>query len=382
MADRALEACHSIMDIRDLARRRLPLPVFHYLDGAAETESTARHNTEVFDRTTLIPRTLMDVSRVHTATELLGRSIDWPVLCAPTGASRLYHEDGELSVARAAARANTFYSLSVAGTHSLEEVARASDGPKIFQLLLFKDRGLTYSLLERSRESGYAALCLTVDAAVRGKRERELRHGMGMPPRPSWASVAHFAARPRWLMRQALRGRWALRNLAPQLPGMTAGARYLAQQLDTAITWEDAQRLVERWRGPCAIKGVLSAQDARRAADVGFTCVVVSNHGGRQLDSAAAPYEVLPDIADAVADRMEIILDGGIRRGIHVLKALARGARACMVGRPYLFGLAAGGEAGVTRAFDILRDELVRAMQLCGCTDVRRIDPGILARPT
>jgi L-lactate dehydrogenase (cytochrome) len=370
------------MDIRDLARHRLPLPVFQYLDGAAETESTARGNTDAFDRTTLIPRALVNVSRVDTTTEVLGRPIAWPVLCAPTGASRLYHADGELSVARAAARADTFYSLSVAATHSLEEVARATDGPKIFQLLLFKDRGLTYDLLERSRESGYAALCLTVDAAVRGKRERELRYGMGMPPHLSLASMMHFAARPRWLVRQALRGRLSLRNVAPELQGITAGTRYLGQQLDTSVSWEDARRLVERWQGPCAIKGILSADDAKRAADVGFTCVVVSNHGGRQLDSAVAPYAVLSDIADAVADRVEIILDGGVRRGIHVLKALARGARACMVGRPYLFGLAAGGEAGVTRALDILRDELVRAMQLCGCIDVRRINPNLLENPT
>jgi L-lactate dehydrogenase (cytochrome) len=382
MADRALEACHSIMDIRSLAQRRLPAPVFHYLDGAAETESTARHNTEAFDSTRLIPRALVNVSQVNTTIEVLGRSIAWPVLCAPTGASRLYHADGELSVARAAARAGTYYSLSVAATHSLEEVARASTGPKIFQFLLFKDRGLTHDLIERCREAGYAALCLTVDATVRGKRERELRHGMGMPPRPSLASVLHFAARPRWLLRQALRGPLSLQNVAPQMRGMRAGTRYLGQQLDTAITWEDAQRLVERWGGPFAIKGILAAEDARRAADVGFSCVVISNHGGRQLDSAAAPYDVLPGIADAVGDRLEIILDGGIRRGVHVLKALARGARACMVGRPYLFGLAAGGEAGVTRALDILGDELVRAMQLCGCADVRRIDQRILAHLT
>ena len=272
----------------------------------------------------------------------------------------------------------TFYSLSVAATHTLEAVARASAGPKIFQLLLFKDRGLTYDLIERCRASEYAALCLTVDAAVRGKRERELRHGMGMPPRPSLAGMLYFAARPRWLLDQALHGPLTLQNIAPQMRGISAGSRYLGQQLDTAVTWDDAQRVVERWKGPCAIKGILSVEDARRAADIGFTCVVISNHGGRQLDGAVAPYDMLPAIAEAVGDRIEIILDGGVRRGIHVLKALARGARACMIGRPYLFGLSAGGEAGVMRALDILRDELVRGMQLCGCTDVRRIDPRIL----
>jgi L-lactate dehydrogenase (cytochrome) len=379
MVNRALDACHSIMDLRELARRRLPSPIFHYLDGAAETESTARRNGEAFERTPLIPRYLVDVSDVNMTTHILGQRLGWPVFCSPTGASRLYHAQGELAVARAAARSDTLYALSVAATHSMEAVARASAGPKLFQLLLFKDRGLTHDLMDRARASGYQALCLTIDAAVRGKRERELRNGMGVPPQLSLVSLARFALCPGWWLGQVAKGSLTMANLAPPgMRGLAASSQYLGQQLDTSVSWEDVQTLIERWQGPFALKGILSVEDARRAADIGVTAVIVSNHGGRQLDGAAAPFEVLPEIVAAVGDRVEVILDGGIRRGTHVLKALARGAKACAIGRPYLFGLGAGGEAGVTRALEILRDELLRAMQLCGCTDVRHIDSSVL----
>jgi L-lactate dehydrogenase (cytochrome) len=380
-SDPELVNCHSILDLRELARRRLPGPIFHYLDGAAETESSARHNTDAFDRERLVPRYLIDVSAASTATEILGQRIGWPVFCSPTGASRLYSAEGELAVARAAARADTFYSLSVAGTHSLEDVARASTGPKIFQLLLFKDRGLTYELLDRCRTSGYHALCLTVDAAVRGKRERELRTGMGIPTQLSLASVANLFLRPRWLLGQAAHGPLTMANIAgPGQRGLSACSRYLGEQLDTSVSWADVEVVIQRWKGPFALKGILSVEDAKQAAGIGASAVIISNHGGRQLDGAAAPFEVLPEIAAAVGDRLEVILDGGIRRGSQVLKALARGAKACGIGRPYLFGLGAGGEAGVTRAFDILRDEFARAMQLCGCTDARHIPPTLVRR--
>jgi L-lactate dehydrogenase (cytochrome) len=379
--DAKLSACHSILDLRNLARRRLPSAIFHYLDGGAETESSVRNNTEAFDRERLIPRCLTDVSAINTATEVLGHRIGWPVFCSPTGASRLYYAQGELAVARAAAQADTFYSLSVAGTYPLEEVARASPGPKIFQLLLFKDRGLTRELLDRCRASGYQALCLTVDAAVRGKRERELRSGMGIPSRLSVAGVASLLWHPRWLVAQAAHGSLTMANIArPGSRGLNASARQLCEQLDTSVSWADVEVVIERWKGPFVLKGILSVEDAKQAAAIGASAVIVSNHGGRQLDGAAAPFEVLPEIAAAVGDRLEVLLDGGIRRGSHVLKALARGAKACGIGRPYLFGLAAGGEAGVTRAFDILRDELRRAMQLCGCNDVRHIPSALVRR--
>jgi L-lactate dehydrogenase (cytochrome) len=379
---RRLDRCHSILDLRELARRRLPGPIFHYLDGAAETEVTARRNTAAFDEEHLIPKCLVNLGPVSTSTSVMGQRIEWPVICAPTGASRLYHPEGELAVARAAAKAGTLYSLSVAATHSIEEVAAASSGPKMLQILPFKDRALTRELLTRARESGYSALCLTVDATVRGKRERELRYGMGGAPMLSMASL-NFALSPRWLLSQARKGPWSMPNLSARSgEGLLASSRYLGEQLDRAVSWADVEQIAKLWNGPFALKGIMSVDDARRATEIGATTLIVSNHGGRQLDGAAAPIDVLPEIVAVVGDRIEVILDGGIRRGVHVLKALARGAKACSVGRPYLFGLGAGGEAGVKKALDILRAELVLAMQLSGCSDVRKIDPNILRRFT
>jgi len=379
---RSLQACHSILDLRELARRRLPSPVFHYLDGAAETEITAHRNTAAFDDEKLIPKCLVDVSAIRTATHVLGQELEWPVFCSPTGASRFYHPDGEPAVARATAAAGTLYSLSVAATHSIEAVAAASSGPKMFQVLSFKDRDLTRQMIERCRRAGYQALCLTVDAMVRGKRERELRTGLGLPLKLTPRSAASFAMYPRWFLRQAGKGPFSMPNIALGNGShrLAEQTRYLSEQLDPFVTWKDVRDLIEIWRGPFALKGIMAVEDAQRAVDVGATAIIVSNHGGRQLDGAAAPIEVLPEIAHAVGDRIEVILDGGVRRGVHVLKALARGAKACSIGRPYLFGLAAGGEAGVARALDILRSEFVRAMQLCGCADVQAIDGSIVRR--
>jgi L-lactate dehydrogenase (cytochrome) len=379
---RNLDDCHNISDLRELARRRLPDPIFHYVDGAAEDEITARRNTAAFEEHQLIPRCLVDVTSVQTSTRILGQRIEWPVFCSPTGASRFYHPDGELAVARATATAGTFYGLSTMSTHGLEEVAAASTGPKLFQLYIFKDRDITRQLIERCRRAGYHALCLTVDAAVRGKRERELRNGLGVPLKLSLSGFAGFVSRPGWFLRQARKGRLSIPNLAT-LAGsdrLSDQTRYIGQQLDPSVSWKDVREMIGLWDGPFALKGIMSADDARRAADVGAHAVIVSNHGGRQLDGAAASLDVLPEIVDAVGNSVDVILDGGIRRGVHVLKALAQGAKACSIGRPYLFGLGAGGEAGVSRTLSILRSEFVNAMKLCGCTDVAHIDRSLLRR--
>jgi L-lactate dehydrogenase (cytochrome) len=370
MPFRTLVGCHNIEQLRMLARRRLPRPIFHYLDGGAESEETLQRNTSAFEKEVLIPRCLVDVSSVRTSISLLGQTIEWPVICSPTGASRLYHPDGELAVARAAARAGTFYSLSVAATHSLEAVASVSGGPKLFQLLIFKDRALTRELVERCRVAGYDALCVTVDAAVRGKREREMRRGR----------LIRFAAHPRWLVGQLRSGRLSMPNVGREHADFDASARYLLEQLDPSASWHDVQAIAAQWNGALVIKGILSQEDARSAAESGATAVMVSNHGGRQLDGAASPIEMLPEVVAAVGHRVEVILDGGVRRGVHVLKALARGAKACSIGRPYLFGLGAGGEAGVDRALAILRSELVRAMQLSGCQDVNEVKDSLTRR--
>lgn len=377
-----LERCLSIDDLRTLARRRLPTPIFNYLDGGAEDELTLRRNTAAFDDDRLVPRCLVDVSCVRTSTRILGQDIEWPVFCSPTGASRFYHPDGELAVARAAAKAGTLYGLSTMSTHRLEDIAAASTGPKMFQLYTFKDRDLTRQLIEDCRRAGFKALCLTVDTAARGKRERELRSGMGVPMRLSLSSVGSLLAHPAWCLKQARKGQLSMPTFArlTSSNSLVSQSRFIGEQHHSALTWKEVRELVDLWRGPFAVKGVMCADDARRAADVGATAVIVSNHGGRQLDGAAAPFDVLPEIAQAVGQQIEVILDGGIRRGTHVLKALARGAKACSIGRPYLFGLAAAGEAGVDKALSILRTELVLAMKLCGCTDSSAIDGNIVRR--
>jgi L-lactate dehydrogenase (cytochrome) len=378
---RRLNRCHSIADLRALAQRRLPAPVFEYLEGGAGAETALRANIVAFEEARLVPRALVNVASVSTAITLLGQQIDWPVLCAPTGASRQYHSDGELAVARAAAQAGVYYSLSIAGTHTIEAVAQVSEGPKLFQILILKDRGRTRELLDRCRASGYHALCLTVDAALRGKRERELRSGL--PLRPTWTSKARCLLRPRWCLDRLLNAPLNMPNLVPPSDfgrGLQASAHYLSSQLDASITWADLEQLIQEWRGPLVLKGILSIEDARQAARIGVAALVVSNHGGRQLDGAPTSLEVLEEIVQAVGADVEVIVDGGIRRGEHILKALALGAKACAIGRPYLYGLSAGGESGVKKALDLLKGELIATMQLCGCTDVSRVDRALLRR--
>jgi L-lactate dehydrogenase (cytochrome) len=373
----ALKACYNISDLRELAHRRLPSAIFNFLEGGAETEATARRNTAAFDEVRLLPRCLVDVSAVQTRTHILGQDVAWPLCCSPTGASRLFHPDGELAVARGAASTGTLYSLSTASTYSLEDVARASKGPKIFQLYIYKDRDVTRELIERAKRSGYDALCLTVDVPAVGKRERDLRSGFGIPPKWTRASLVSFACHPAWIAGRLRTGPVSMANFAGRAASVSS-----VTQLDPSVTWNDVREIVELWRGPFAIKGVMSTNDACRAADAGATAIIVSNHGGRQLDGAAASIEALPEIVRAVGDRIEVIIDGGIRRGVHILKALACGAKACFIGRPYLYGLSVGGELGVVKALEILKAEFVLAMTLAGCRDVEAIDGSLISAST
>lgn len=379
---RSLNDCHTVLDLRDLARRRLPGPVFDFLEGAAETETTAVRNTAAFDDVQLIPRALIDVSSINTSTQILGQSIKWPVFCSPTGASRLFHLDGELAVARAAASMGTIYSLATVSTYSIEEVAAVSSGPKIFQVYLYKDRDTTKALIERCRKAGYSALCLTVDVPAIGKRERDLRSGFTVPPRLSLGSLIKFAAHPAWVMGRLRKETLSMANLVGRETSATSvpSQKLEVGKMDASATWADVREIADQWGGPFALKGLMSADDARRAADSGVSAVIVSNHGGRQLDGAAASLEVLADIVHAVGDRVEVILDGGIRRGVHVLKALALGAKACSIGRPYLYGLSAAGEQGVAKALGILRAELELAMKLSGCKDLKSVDASLIRR--
>ena len=369
--------CNNLMDFRAIAKRRLPSPVFHYLDGGADDEVTLARNTQAFDDYELLPSQLSDVSAIDLQTTLFGKTVDWPVMISPTGASKLFHGDGEPAVARAAAKYGMVYSLSTLGTTSIEDAASVTDGPKLYQLYIFKDRGLTEEWIARSKASGYTALALTVDVAVAGNRERDFVYGFGAPPRSRIKQILSFARHPGWLARVLLRKDLDMLNITTSEAAARAVAagirRFIDDELERSLTWKDVEWLAERWGGPLAIKGVQTVDDCRKAADSGATAVMISNHGGRQLDSAPAPVDCIAAVADALHDRLEIICDGGIRRGNHVVKALALGANACSIGRGYLFALAAGGQPGVERALGLLRAEVERTMALIGCNTVNKL---------
>ncbi len=378
-----LDCCYNIEDLRQLARQRLPRPIFDFLEGGADDEWTIRRNAERFDAHPLMPRTLVDVSAIDTRTRLLGRDTAWPVVVAPTGANALFHHTGEAAVARAAAESGIFYTAATMSNQSLEDIGALIDAPRIFQVYVFRDRGLTEALVERCRASRYDALCVTVDTPLSGNRERDRRNGMSMPPRWTPTNLWQFAVRPRWSLNSLMRTRFEIANFRGAAQGVAAGSgqvlQYVNSQFDRTLTWKDAEWLAAKWNGPFALKGILSVDDARRALDIGASAIWLSNHGGRQVDGVPAPVDCLAAIRAAVGDRIEIILDGGVRRGTHVLKALALGANACAIGRPPLYGLAAGGQAGVERALGILRSELERDMALIGCPTLKDVGPQFLA---
>lgn len=380
-----IQRCFNVEEFGPLARARLPRPLYHYIEGGADDEITRYHNTEAFNQHQIVPRCLEDVTRIDTKTTVLGCTVDNPVLLAPTGMTRFFHYQGERAVARAADKFNTLYSLSTLSTTTIEDVAAATRGPKMFQLYVLRDPAINEELIERCRDANYNALCLTVDTVVQGNRERDLHTGMTVPPKPTLRSLMGFAQRPAWVYRYFTSPALEMANLSHHIAEgsskVSSLGAYINGQFDRALNWRAAEQIARRWRGPFAIKGIMSAEDARRALDIGATAVIISNHGGRQLDTVPAPIELVAEIADAVGDKLEIILDGGVRRGTHVLKALALGARACMIGRPYLYGLAAGGQPGVERVLGLLRDEIERAMILSGRARLSKVDGSLLRTP-
>ena len=374
---KTLSRCHSIADLRSTAKRRLPKAVFDYMDGAAEDEVTLHRNQADFGRYALIPRFLVDVKNVDLSTTVLGSAIDVPFVLAPTGMSRLFHHSGEMAVAKAAARAGTMYSLSSLATTSIEKIAQATDGPKMFQLYVWRDRGLLREFIDRAKASGYNALCLTVDFPAPGQRERDLKNGFTVPPKAGLSNILDVLRRPGWLWGLLSKPRMSLENVqghAAAAKNLFSVIDYTSAQFDPSVTWKDVAWMIREWGGPFAIKGILSVDDAKRAVELGATAVIVSNHGGRQLDQSPSPISVLPDMVDALGDRAEIILDGGVRRGTDAIKALSLGAKAVMIGRAYLFGLGAGGEDGVSRALQLLTQEIQRSLMLVGCTSVQELN--------
>jgi len=363
----------NIDSLRVAAARNLPSMIFDFLEGGAEDEFTVRRNRVSFAEYSLVPRVLVDVGTIDMSVELLGRRIALPVMLSPTGASKTFHPGGELAAARAARAAKTFYSLSTMSNTSLEDVAKAAD-PKIFQLYVFRDRGITEELIRRAVESGYDALCLTVDMPVGGNRERDVRNRLALPYKPNLSGLMAIARRPRWAA-NILRTKFEMANFDFQTEsrGRHGNMHFVNTQFDPGLTWSDLEWFVSKSGLPVMVKGILSAGDAVQAVNAGARAIMISNHGGRQMDSVPAPLDVLAEIRDAVGSGPEIVLDGGVRRGTDVLKALARGANACSMGRPYLYGLAAAGEAGVARALQILQSELERGMKLMGLTKVSDI---------
>ncbi len=370
--------CYNVMDFRRIAKRRLPAPVFHYIDGGADDEWTMRRNTDAYDDYELLPSHLSDVSSIDTSASLFGKTLDWPVMIAPTGASKLFHRDGEAAVARAAEGFNMPYSLSTVGTTSIEDVAAIGEHPKVFQIYVFKDRQLTRSLVERCKDSRFTALCLTVDTPVAGNRERDHYYGMMATAKPALRSVPSMLRHPGWLYRAVVRKDMELVNVVESIGEQKftdmSVKDFIDSQFDRSLTWKDVEWLAGEWDGPIIVKGVQTVEDCRHAANSGATAVMISNHGGRQLEGSPAPIDCIADIADALHDRLEIICDGGVRRGSHIVKALALGANACSIGRAYLYPLAAGGQAGVERGLALLRDELERTLALLGCDSTSKLD--------
>ena len=379
-----LSDCHNIADLSALARRRLPWPVFDYIDGAADDELTKARNSAAFDAIDLVPNVLAGVEAIDTRCTIMGRESSLPLMLSPTALQRVFHWQGERAVARAAERFGLWFGISSLATVSIEEIAALTGGPKMFQLYVHKDRGLNTSMIERCKASGFDAIALTVDTIVSGKRERCQRSGFTTPPRFTPRAVWSYATRPRWTLDYLFRERFRLPNLDTHVAEGTGRpvsiAEYFNTMLDTSMDWNSAARIRQDWGGTFCLKGVMSVADARRAVEIGADAIMISNHGGRQLDGSRAPFDQLAEIVDAVGGQIEVICDGGVRRGTHVLKALATGATAASGGRLYLYALAAAGQAGVEHALGLLKDEIERGMRLMGVTQVRQLTREMLRR--
>tara|TARA_Y100000590_G_scaffold102_1_gene131 strand:- start:6239 stop:7387 length:1149 start_codon:yes stop_codon:yes gene_type:complete len=373
-----LKDCHNVEDFRKLAKKKLPSPIFHYIDGGSDDEVTLKRNTESFNSCDLIPNVLSDVSNIDMSTTVLGQKIDFPLFLAATAMHRLYHHHGEKAAAKAAEKMGTIFGTSTMATTSIEELGKSTNGPKLFQLYIHKDRGLTDNLIERCKKSGFKSMCLTVDTVVAGNRERDHRTGFSTPPRLTLGSLLSFAMHPGWSLNYLFGSKFKLENIIHMTD---KGSRidksvidYINEQFDPSMNWKDAEYCVKKWGGPFALKGVMSVEDAKKAIDIGCSAIMISNHGGRQLDGSRAPFDQLAEIVDAVGDKIEVILDGGIRRGTHVLKALAIGAKACSFGKGYLFALAAAGQQGVETILQKMKSEINRDMILMGCKSIKDLN--------
>ena len=374
----SLNDCYNFEDFRRLAKKNLPAPIFHYIDGGSDDEVTLKRNTESFLKCHLIPNILAGVGEPDLSTTVFGQKIDMPLFLSPVAMQRLFHHDGDKASARAAEKFGTFYSMSTMATSSIEEISNISGGPKMFQIYIHKLKGLTDNLIDRCKSSGFKSMCLTVDTVTAGNRERDHHWGFTTPPKLTLKSILSFMKRPSWTFNYLTHEKFQMKNVKDFTKKGTSIAKgvmeYINEQYDPAMSWKDAEYCIKRWGGPFAIKGLMSVEDAKRAVDIGASAILLSNHGGRQLDGSRSPFDQLPAIKDAIGDKIEIILDGGIRRGTHVIKALSLGATACSFGKGFLFGLGAGGQAGVEQVLKRMRDELRRDMILLGCKSIKELN--------
>jgi len=372
-----ISQCYNTKDFRRLAKKRLPSPIFHYIDGAADDEVTYRRNTEAYEQCDLVPNVLAGVENIDMSTTVMGQKIDMPLYLAPTALQRLFHHDGEKAVGKAAEKFGTMFGISSLATASIEEISDLIKTPKLFQLYVHKDKGLNNSMIDRCKDSNFDVLALTVDTIVGGNRERDLYTGFTSPPRLTLKSLLSFAIHPNWAFNYFIHPRFELSQLKDFFGEGTnisvSISDYFTKLIDQSMDWKAAEEINKHWGKQFALKGIMSVADAKKAVDIGATAIMVSNHGGRQLDGSRSPFDQLAEIVDAVGDKIDVICEGGIRRGTHVLKALSLGAKACSGGRFYLYALAAGGQKGVEKALSNLQSEIKRDMQLMGVTNIDQL---------
>ncbi|MBY5366877.1 alpha-hydroxy acid oxidase [Rhizobium leguminosarum] len=371
-----LTDCYNFHDFRRMAKRRLPGPIFDYIDGGADDEVTYRRNTAAFEACDLVPNVLRGVAEVDMSVTVMGQKLAMPVYCSPTALQRLFHHQGERAVAAAAAKHGTMFGVSSLGTISLEEARRISSGPQVYQFYFHKDRGLNREMMARAKNAGVQAMMLTVDSITGGNRERDKRTGFAIPFKLNLAGMTQFAIKPSWAIDWLTHERFRLPQLENHVKmdgGTLSISRYFTEMLDPSMAWDDVAEMVREWGGPFCLKGIMSVEDAKRAAEIGCSGIVLSNHGGRQLDGSRSAFDQLAEIVDAVGDRIDVMMDGGVQRGTHVLKALSLGAKAVGLGRYYLFPLAAAGQPGVERALETMRTEIERGMKLMGCTSISQL---------
>jgi L-lactate dehydrogenase (cytochrome) len=380
----SLKNCNNFQDLKDLARRKLPGPIYHYIDGAAEDETTYQRNTDAFQDVDLVPNVLAGVENIDMSVEVMGYKLGLPIFCSPTALQRLFHHQGERAVAKAAENFNTLFGVSSLGTVKLKDIDELIKTPKMFQFYFHKDRGLNNSMISMAQEANFEILTLTVDTITGGNRERDLRTGFTTPPKLTPKSIFQFGIKPNWALNYLLREKFELSQLSSHVNEGTnisiSVGDYFTNMLDQSMSWDDVIKLKEDWGRKFCLKGIMSPSDARKAVEMKADAIMVSNHGGRQLDGGRSPFDQLDEILQEVGGEIEVILDGGIQRGTHVLKAMAMGATACSGGRMYLFGLAAAGQEGVEKALGNMKTEIERDMKLMGVKKLKDLKPHMLRK--